>query len=231
MNLTEATDREIKHVLDSIDPNNPKDYLKIRNYLKKNGFKEVGRGSFSDVYSKPDYKRLIKLKWKRQYKAKEMHNYEYYDYCKKMKNRNPYLPKVYYLEGSALYYVAVIEKLEKIDRNNLLKDMSEEEILIIYHFFTEKHWGRRQVYEEAVRRILGRPYEAPFPLDSGYKADPDIEDAVFEYIYFEDLDKHKLFKLLEYLRENIDKVLDLGINNIMKRKRNNQVVVMDPLYG
>lgn len=119
-NITEATDQEVKDILSHSDIH------AVHDLLGDNGFKMIGRGTFSDVYHKKGYKRAIKVT-----SANDEDWIWYAKYCNKNKNRNPYMVKVYYVKEFPQQYtvVTVVEKLK--DR---VRKLDKDEIKILSYF-------------------------------------------------------------------------------------------------
>ena len=114
MNLTEATDKEVKEILSY----NGRNWQGYRDMLEERGFEEIGFGSSSITYSKSNYKKAIKL----SYFKDDKHWTWYAKYCKKNKNRNPYLLRVYDMNS----FITVSERLK--DMKKFLNTDEEREI-------------------------------------------------------------------------------------------------------
>ena len=125
MNLTEATDRDIKYIMDL---DHDFHYEGVLYHLKKMGFKLLGSGASSEVYHIPfpKYKRVIKIN-----RSPDIYYNDFMKYIKKYGNRNPYLPKVYHLRGrrDESFTVAVLERLEFTDYR---KSAYDDELNIIH---------------------------------------------------------------------------------------------------
>lgn len=116
MNLVEATDKEIMDVLNMNYPGEDEQdrALRLQKYLRSKKFRKIGEGTYSSVWLKPGYKRVVKFN---RIRGKSRFTFaDYAKYCKKRKNKNPYLLKVYYTEGYD-YHISIIEKLESLDQN------------------------------------------------------------------------------------------------------------------
>lgn len=156
--LQEATDMEIKSVLDT---HSKEDAVK---YLLSSGFKEIGTGFYAGVYHKRGYKRLIKIN-----KVMDRGGWSYAEYCRRNKGKNPYLPKIYYFSGTPKDYVIVMEYLRPLKKN----EISEEDLEIIQYFQHKTIQGPNAIdskfeYDNQghkLYKLLDKLYKFMFRLD------------------------------------------------------------------
>lgn len=207
MNLTEATDQDIKWLLNQT----LKSRNDVVNKLHQMDFYEDGRGAYTIVMVKRGYKRVIRV-------SREMDGwYHYAEYCRKNHRRNPYLLKVYYLRkvyGDKIFYVAVTERLETIPWNGFERYITKDELKILTYF---------------------RPQNWIYFLRDYYDDDSDrkIINNNNNYVLL-DLKDHLLFKTLsEVLVITKSKrgwrSMDLNNSNIMVRPSTKRMVILDPI--
>lgn len=211
MNLTEATDLDVKRILSYYEQGY--DDKEIFKKLKGRGFRSIGSGAFAEIWAKRGYKRLIKMRMRVRTRAS---SYRFYEFCKDNKNVSKYLPKVYYLTGGDSGFMAVVEKLEIIDWENIGKYIkSDEEIVTLFKIM---RGGIRTFMEMKKRKLV--PHYATF--NTGFLDVLSTIDIPYE--------KSELNRLVTFLGKNFSP-LDIYSNNIMARPRDNHLVLMDPVGG
>lgn len=119
--ITEATDRDIKYILDKSHS-----AVEVDTYLEENGFRNIANGQYSFIHLKKGYKRVVKLGF---YDRGSL-GWKYMEYCKKNARKDPYLPKVYYMRHfkEDQSFAGVIELLHPYDPSSL----DEYEKYILY---------------------------------------------------------------------------------------------------
>jgi hypothetical protein len=90
--------------------------------LKEKGWKMIGHGAFSNVYSKPNKNYVIKVNME-----VDTGYQRFVDFCKK--NRNRYLPRImddkFFKSRGKIYHIYLIEKLDKFSDVSLKRAIGD----------------------------------------------------------------------------------------------------------
>lgn len=198
--VQEATDIEVKHILDEYLTYSSELSATVISRLEKMGFEEIGTGTHAYVFRKKGYKRVIKLTY-----YPDLGGYWWMEYAKKNSRKNPYLPKVYYFKGLKARgrYVAVIEYLDEFDKYDY-RDLPRD--------------------ERDIMDVLYDPWENTY-----IRSEELMASEKFRKLH-ENYKNHDLFKLLALLhRKKGRRKMDISFANIRKRVSNGRLVINDPL--
>lgn len=209
MNLTEATDKEIKLMMDG----EWEDHHDMKKYLIDNGFKEIGYGAYSDVFAKPGYKRVIKIKRGYYYGDEDDGWADYMKFCRKNWKKNKYLPKIYYIRYR-YPPAAVLERLldfRKYEHKVPFKDL----YVLALHGVTSVITGIVSRKRKLGMNINPKDVSNYINMNRKELQDEPLSETIYD------------IKRLLIGRWG----MNLNRDNIMLRPRDYHVVLTDPVVG
>ena len=188
-------------------------YKKWDVFLRKNGWKKLGNGSFSAVYGKAGLTYVLKVPF-----VRDGPWMNYANYCKKNKS-NPHVMKISFIkeESSNHFFIAAIERLQPFPRIGG-RSMAEYAAEVLQQLADRPLATVKKKLEIRIKNLHSPTWGNQMP------AGPKKQADWLQTILLPQLDK--LAKVVEYLGKNGQ--LDLHDGNIMMR--GNTVVIIDPWF-
>lgn len=176
---------------------------KLYEYLKNNGFVEIGYGQFGVVFSAPDKNYVIKVN-------NGLYDGAYLDFatwCSKQ--NNIHLPKIGKIRNfDEKSYFVFIEKLEEVSINIKDNNFSKFNIILV------------NILKEICKGRLSRSFFI-FDYIEPLVNDVNLAEEIYDCLSI-------LSKFVKEYNVNIDDEMDLHVNNFMKR-RDGTIVITDPV--